>query len=371
MDESNFPQSRDDEAEVAVLLDDFQARARMLLPEAVFDYIEGWADNGVTHRSNRADFDRLSLLPFVMRDVSRIDMSTTYLGRTSSLPIGLSPSAFHQLAHPLGELASVQAAQTKDVPMIVSAMASRSLEEIAEHGAGARLWLHVYLFRDRAVTRNLISRAEAAGFEAISLGLGCPTIGKRPANLRNRFALPDDVRAANFIHQASANHNNPINSLAGAELNPSVDWSDVAALCQQTTLPVIGKGIMNPHDVDPALAAGLAGLMVSNHGGRQLDTSVSTIRILPEISAAVSGRVPVFLDGGVRCGTDVLKALALGADGVFLGRPVFWALSVGGAQGVTDMLTLLSEELERAMQLSGCASLDVARKTASNLLRWT
>lgn len=354
-----------------VQLDDFYAHARARLPKAVFDYIDGWADNGVTHRANRADFDRLSLLPRVMRDVSRTDTSTTYLGRTSSLPLGLSPSAFHRLAHPLGELATVQAARACDVPMIVSAMASCALEEIADHGAGARLWLHVYLFRDRSVTHDLIARAQAAGFEAVSLGLGCPTIGKRPANLRNRFVLPDGVHAANFHQQASSDFNNPIHALAGAELDPSVGWRDVAALCRETALPVIGKGILNPQDVEPALAAGLAGLMVSNHGGRQLDGSVSTIRALPEIATAVAGRVPLFLDGGVRYGTDVLKALALGADAVFLGRPVFWALSAGGTEGVADMLALLSDETRRAMQLSGCASLADARGAAANLFRWT
>lgn len=372
MHESSLPVSASAESEsLPVQLDDFCALARTRLPKAVFDYIDGWADNGVTHRANRADFDRLSLLPRVMRDVSRTDTSTTYFGRTSALPIGLSPSAFHRLAHPLGELATVQAARARDVPMIVSAMASCTLEEIAEHGAGTRLWLHVYLFRDRAVTRNLVARAEAAGFEAISLGLGCPTIGKRPANLRNRFVLPDDVHAANFHHRASSDFNNPIHALAGAELDPSVGWSDVAELCRQTALPVIGKGILNPLDVEPALAAGLSGLMVSNHGGRQLDGSVSTIRVLPEIAAAVSGRVPLFLDGGVRYGTDVLKALALGADAVFLGRPVLWALSVGGAEGVADMLTLLAEETRGAMLLSGCTSLADARGAASSLLRWS
>ncbi|WP_237056910.1 alpha-hydroxy acid oxidase [Marilutibacter chinensis] len=353
-----------------VQLDDFYARARARLPHAIFEYIAGWADNGVTALANREDFDRLRVLPLVMRDVSLIDVSTTHLGRTSRLPIGLSPAAFHQLAHPLGELASAQAARDNDIVMIVSAMASRTLEEIAAQNPGARLWLHVYLFRDRAVTRDLITRAEAAGFEAISIGLGCPTVGKRPANLRNRFVLPEDVCAANFSRQSSSNFNNPIGSIAGAELDPTASWSDVASLCRQTSLPVIGKGIMNPQDVEPALAAGLAGLMVSNHGGRQLDGSISTIRILPEIFAAVSGRVPVFLDGGVRFGTDVLKALALGADAVFIGRPVFWALSVGGAQGVNDMITLLANELEHAMRLSGCASIAEARKAASTLLRW-
>lgn len=353
-----------------VLLDDYQEKARAALPKAVFDYIEGWAGDGLTYRANRLDFDRLALAPLSMRDVSQPDLSSHYLRRTSVLPLGFSPTAFHQLVHPMGELAGAGVAHAKDFPMIVSAMASRSLEEIAAHARGARLWLHVYLFRNRAVTRDLIARAEAAGFEAISLGLGCPVLGKRPANLRNGFVLPEDVRAANFTRQASSDFNNPITSLADAELDPSVVWKDVAALCRETRLPVIGKGLMNRHDVAAALDAGLAGLMVSNHGGRQLDSSLSSIRALTDIIAEVAGRVPVFLDGGVRRGTDVLKALALGADAVFIGRPVLWALSVGGAEGVAEMTTLLADELRIALQLAGCASLADARKAAPYLLQW-
>ncbi|PPU69170.1 alpha-hydroxy acid oxidase [Xanthomonas pisi] len=353
-----------------VQLEDFKARARTRLPAAVFEYIDGWADNGVTAQANSKDFDRLGLIPRVMQNVSQLDTTTSILGRSSRLPLGFSPSAFHKLAHPLGELATAQAALDNDIVMIVSAMSSISLEEIAAQHPGARLWLHIYLFRDRSVTRHLIRRAEAAGFEAISLGLGCPTVGKRPANLRNRFVLPDGVCAANFLHQASSSFNNPIGSIAGAELDPAADWSDVEALCQETSLPVIGKGILNPQDVERALTAGLRGLMVSNHGGRQLDGSLSSIRILPEIVAAAGGRVPILLDGGVRSGTDILKALALGADTVFLGRPVFWALNVGGAQGVNAMIALLADELERAMQLIGCASITDARAASSTLLRW-
>jgi (S)-2-hydroxy-acid oxidase/4-hydroxymandelate oxidase len=354
-----------------VLLDDYQERARELLPREVFDYIEGWAGDGLTYLANRADFSRLVLTPLVMRNVSQPDLSSTYLARTSALPIGFSPTAFHQLAHGSGELASARAAHAKDVPMIVSAMSSRSLEEIADQAKGARLWLHVYLFRNRSVTRELLARAEAAGFEAISLGLGCPALGKRPANIRNRFTLPGDVHAANFTRRAATEFNNPISSLADAELDPAATWADVAALCRETRLPVIGKGIMNARDVAPALDAGLAGLMVSNHGGRQLDGTISTIRALPDVVAATAGRVPVFLDGGVRRGTDVLKALVLGADAVFLGRPVLWALRVGGAEGVMEMVTLLAEELRLALQLSGFASAAGARHEAAQLLRWT
>ncbi|PNS07332.1 alpha-hydroxy acid oxidase [Solilutibacter silvestris] len=355
---------------VPVLLDDYREQARAALPGPVFDYIEGWAGDGLTYQNNRTDFDRLLLAPFVMRDVSHVDLAATYLGRTSALPIGFSPSAFHQLAHPSGEAATVQAAHANDIPMIVSAMSSLPLEDIAKLAKGARLWLHVYLFRDRAVTRELIGRAEAAGFEAISLGLGCPALGKRPANLRNRFTLPEGVSAANFARRNTTDFNNPIYALADAELDPSASWRDVESLCGATRLSVIGKGIMNACDALPAMDAGLSALMVSNHGGRQLDGSLSTIRALPEIAEAVSGRVPIFLDGGVRRGTDVLKAVALGADAVFLGRPVLWALSAGGTQGVMAMVKLLADEARLAMQLSGCASPAEARRKVGSLLRW-
>jgi isopentenyl diphosphate isomerase/L-lactate dehydrogenase-like FMN-dependent dehydrogenase len=353
----------------AVLLDDYEERARISMAKDVFDYIEGWAGDGVTYRSNRTDYDSLRLLPLVMRDVSRPVLDAFYFNRVSPLPFGFSPTAFHQLAHPLGELATAQASHAMGVPMIVSSMSSRSMEDIAAEAEGSRLWLHVYLFRDRGVTRELISRAEAAGYEAISVGLGCPVVGKRPANLRNRFSLPKDIEAANFSRQLSHDHNNPIASLANAELDPSVTWKDVESLCAETRLPVIGKGIMNASDVTPALGCGLQALMVSNHGGRQLDGSVSSIRALPEIAAAVDGRIPVLLDGGVRRGTDALKALLLGADAVFMGRPVLWALSAGGAQGVIDMVSLLADELRLALQLCGCNSLPEAKRTATTLLR--
>ncbi|MDQ1920919.1 alpha-hydroxy acid oxidase [Massilia pseudoviolaceinigra] len=351
-----------------VLLDDFIERAKGCLPKASFDYIDACAMDGVTYRANRADFDRLAFSPLAMRAVAAPDPATSYFGRTHDVPIGISPMAFHQLAHPEGELATASAAQAAGAPIVVSSMSSRSLEEIAKHARGARLWLHVYLFRNRDVTRRLIARAQDAGFEAITVGLGCPALGKRPVNLRNAFTLPDGVGAANF----SRNPSDPTAlSWVDAELDPSATWSDIEALCRHTSLPLIGKGIMNPLDVPPALNAGLSGLMVSNHGGRQLDGCVSSIRALPDIVAAAAGRVPVFLDSGVRRGTDALKALSLGASAVFVGRPALWALSVNGEQGVIDMLSILKDELRLAMQLVGCANLKDARALAPDILRWT
>jgi isopentenyl diphosphate isomerase/L-lactate dehydrogenase-like FMN-dependent dehydrogenase len=353
-----------------ILLEDYRDVAKATLPKPIFDYIEGWAGDGQTYRHNCTDFDRLLLTPLAMRDVSIVDVAATYLGRTSSLPIGFSPSAFHRLAHPLGEAEAVRAAKAKDIPMIVSCMSSISLEEVARQANGARLWLHAYFFKDRAVLRDLVARAEGAGFEAISLGLGCPAMGKRPANLRNRFTLPAGIEAANFTHSNTIGFNNPIHSLANAKIDPSATWKDVEWLCGITKLPVIGKGIMNASDAAPALDSGLSALMVSNHGGRQLDGSISTIKALADIVAEVSDRGPVFLDGGVRRGTDIVKALALGADAVFLGRPVLWALATDGGQGVISMVKLLQDELHLAMQLLGCSSIAELRRQAASLVRW-
>jgi isopentenyl diphosphate isomerase/L-lactate dehydrogenase-like FMN-dependent dehydrogenase len=253
--------------------------------------------------------------------------------------------------------------------MIASAMSSIALEEIAVQSGHENLWLQIYIFKDRELTGALVARAERAGFKAIVVTLGCPVPGRRDRNVRNRFRLPADVSAANFAQGDRVDFNNPIHSVAGAELDPSLTWRDLEWLRGVTSLPIIVKGVMNPRDVAPVLDLHLSGIMVSNHGGRQLDTTVSTIRILPEIAGAVAGRVPLFVDSGFRRGTDVLKAIALGADGVFLGRPVMWALAVGGEAGVTDAINLLVEELRIAMQLAGCASIADVRRDATHLLR--
>lgn len=350
----------------SIILDDFREIARSVLSKAVFDYIDAVAMDGLTSSANRADFDRLALLPLSMRDVSSPDLSVNYFGRTSPLPFGISPMAFHQLAHPDGETASASAAQVCGTPIIVSAMSSRSLEDIAAHSQGGRLWLHVYLFRNRALTYDLIARAQDAGFEAISIGLGCPALGKRPVNLRNRFLLPEGIAPVN-LGLSSAKSGSL--SWADAELDPAATWVDVERVCRRTNLPVIGKGIINRLDVDPALNAGLSGLLVSNHGGRQLDGCPSSIRVLSEIVADVNGRVPVFLDGGVRRGTDVLKALLLGASAVFVGRPVLWALSADGINGVVQLMSILADELRLAMQLIGCSSLKDAPSMAADVMR--
>ncbi|MGW5052674.1 alpha-hydroxy acid oxidase [Actinokineospora sp. NPDC004072] len=348
-------------------LDDFRAAARGRLPQDVFDYIDGGACDEITLAANRRDFDAIALSPLCLRDVREVDLTTAVLGQTCPLPLGISPTALHRLVADEGEVATARAAAQLRVPMVVSAMSSVALAEVAEHHT--RLWLQTYLFEDRGVTLDLVRRAEEAGYRAVVLTVGCPVAGKRDKNIRNRFTLPPGVSAANFAQRNRVDHNNPIHSFDGAALDPSATWPDVERLRAATDLPVVLKGIVNPRDVGPALDVGASALVVSNHGGRQLDTTVSAIRALPEVAAAAAGRLPLLVDSGFRRGTDVLKALALGADAVLLGRPVLWALAAGGAPAVVDALTLLADELRTAMRLVGCASIADLRREAAGILR--
>jgi len=351
-----------------VTLEDYRALARAAMPEDVFSYIDSGAGDEVTCRANRSDLDALSLRPLCARDVSAPAIEIQALGSTFAAPIGFSPTAFHRLVHADGEVATARAAKALDAPMILSVMSSVPLEVVATASGNKHLWLQLYIFKDRALTRDLVRRAEAAGFKAIVLTLAAPAPGKRDRHLRSGFTLPHDISAANFDRAAHDRVDSPIYSALGAELDPSITWRDVEWLRNETRLPVIVKGIMNPSDVPAVLALQLAGLIVSNHGGRQLDTTASTISVLPEIAEAAAGRTHVFVDSGFRRGTDVLKALALGADCVFIGRPVLWALAAGGESGVIAATTLLADELRLALQLAGMARIDELRRDSSHLL---
>ena len=343
--------------------------ARTVLPAEVFDYIDGAAGEELTARRNRSDFDDLELAPLVMRDVSELDTTMALLGRRFPLPFGFAPTAFHRLVHPDGEVATARAARSLGIPMVVSAMASVPLEDVAAKSQHEDLWLQTYLFRDRGVTRELIQRAEDAGYRAVVVSVGCPVPGRRPRNVRNRFVLPDGVRAANFERGGRVDFNNPIHSIAKADLDPSATWDDIAEVRRTTSLPIVVKGVLNPRDVGPVLDLDLAGVVVSNHGGRQLDGTISTIRALPDVVAAVDGRVPILVDSGFRSGTDVLKALARGATGVLFGRSVLWSLAVAGERGVLGAMRLLEDELRNAMYLSGCGSTRELGREAAALLR--
>jgi isopentenyl diphosphate isomerase/L-lactate dehydrogenase-like FMN-dependent dehydrogenase len=350
-------------------LDRLRLQARQHLPREIFDYLDGGAGRERTLRANRKDLDSITLLPRVMRDVSCPDLSVRLLGKRVPVPIGFSPTALHRLAHPEAEVASARAAYAAQVPLTLSAMSSVAMEEVASRSGHDNLWLQTYLFKDRSVTSDLIARAEAAGCRAIVITVGCPVMGYRDRNLRNQFELPPWASPAHFSRGQEVDHNNPLSSFHGAEIDPAATWKNIGELRSKTKLPLLVKGVMNPVDVEPALDSGATGVIVSNHGGRQLDTTASTISALPGVAAALKERGALLVDGGFRRGTDVLKALALGADTVLLGRPLLWALAVGGEAGVTTAIHRLTTELKISMQLIGCATIPDLQQNAKTLLQ--
>lgn len=334
----------------------FHARAE----PAVRAYVAGAAADGITQRENRAAYDRLRLLPRALADLGRATARTELFGRVLDYPIIIAPMAYHRLLHPGGETALAQAAGLARTWMMVSTLASCSLEEIAR-SATASLWFQLYMQPRSEDTLALVRRAEAAGYQALVVTVDAVVNGMRNAEQRTGFRLPEGIGAVNLaglgggLPEVRARSGSPVfqGMLAAAPT-----WMDIAWLCRQTTLPVLLKGLANPLDVRPALDAGVAGIVVSNHGGRALDTLPAAIDLLPGVAREVAGRVPVLVDGGIRRGTDVVKACALGAAAVLVGQPVLHALAVGGMAGVAHMLTILQTELEAAMALLGRTCLD-------------
>ncbi|MDN3358644.1 alpha-hydroxy acid oxidase [Actinomadura sp. DC4] len=333
----------------ALTLDDYARLARERLDPGVWDFLEGGAGEERTLAANVAAFDRVRIRPSVLRGVGRPETGTKILGRTWDVPVAIAPIAYHTLAHPDGELATARGtAAVARVPLVVSTFAGCSLERLAAAG-GIPLWLQVYCFRDRSTTRGLIERAESAGLEALVVTVDAPHLGRRLRDIRNDFRLPPGIVPANLAgddFSAPAAH-------ARTAFDPELDWSVVEWLRSVSSLPVLLKGILTAEDAARAVDAGVDGIVVSNHGGRQLDGVPATLEVLPEIAAAVAGRVTVLLDGGIRRGRDVLAALALGADAALLGRPVLHGLAVGGDEGVARVMRILIDELTDAMALSG------------------
>lgn len=339
---------------------DYEAFARARMSEPAWAYMAGGAADELTLRDNCAAFQRLRLRNRILADLRGGDTRVELFGQSFDHPVFLAPVAFQKLAHPDGELASVLGASALRAGMVVSTQASVALEDIARQ-AQTQLWFQLYIQPDRAFTRELVQRAEAAGYQALVLTVDAPVGGMRNREQRAGFVLPPGVEAVN-LHgmrplQASADPATGSLLLGSALLAAAPGWADLDWLRGLTRLPILLKGVMTGEDARRAVAAGADGLIVSNHGGRTLDGLPATIEVLAEVAAAVEGRVPLLLDGGIRRGSDVLKALALGARAVLIGRSYIFGLATAGAVGVAHVLQLLRAELEVAMALTGCRNL--------------
>lgn len=338
---------------------DYEPFARERMSESAWAYLSGGSADELSMFENGAAFRRLRLRTRVLADLAGGNTACGLFGDTFAHPILLAPVAYHKLAHPEGEVATVLGAAAAEAGMIVSTEASVALEEIA-HEARTPLWFQLYIQPDREFTRELVGRAEAAGYRALVVTVDAPVSGVRNREQRAGVALPSGVEAVNLrgMRRPAASAGAAGMLLGTPLIDAAPTWRDIAWLQSLTRLPVLIKGVMSHEYAHRAVAAGVAGIIVSNHGGRTLDTQPATIEVLPRIVSTVADRVPVLIDGGIRRGTDILKALALGASAVLVGRAYMHGLAAAGAIGVCHVVRILRAELEVAMVLTGCRDLD-------------
>ncbi|MDQ4041517.1 MAG: alpha-hydroxy-acid oxidizing protein [Actinomycetota bacterium] len=336
-------------------LADYERLAERTLEPGAYWYFAGGSGDELTLRDNIAAYRSWSLRPRVLVDVGEVSAGTTVLGRSVSLPVLVAPTALMRLAHPDGEPAAARAAATAGTIFCLSTLATASPAEVAGAAPGPERWFQLYCFRDREITRYLVAQAEDAGFGAIVLTVDVPFLGRRERDLRSGFAVPADIEVPSFAAATGRREAATVADMI-ALVDPALTWRDLEELASMTSLPVVAKGILTAEDARLACDHGAAAVVVSNHGGRQLDTVPASLDALGEVVEAVDEAVPVLVDGGVRRGIDVVKALALGATAVMVGRPVVWGLAVRGEAGVLHVLELLREEVGLALALLGCSS---------------
>ena len=369
---------------VLLNLEDYHQEAKLKLPKAIYDFYSTGSDDRITLNDNRQAYHRIKLRPKVLVNVSShlksdsLSCSTQILNSSTriSFPCMIAPTSFHRLANnEHGELATVRAAVACSTILCVSTAASIRMEIIVnEHRkqiqenypqSQSQLWYQLYIFKNRQYSQNLIRLVEKHDFKALVITVDTCKIGNRECDIRNNFSLPDGIQSENLLNDS----NNSTKNYRETQFDPSLSWKDIQWVRSITSLPIILKGILHPDDAREAARQGVQGIIVSNHGGRQLDTSLSTIEALPDIIKAVQRErnpIDVYIDGGIRRGTDILKAVALGAKAVLIGRPILWGLAVDGEQGVKNVLEILKKEFQLALMLSGCATVDDVRK--NNLL---
>jgi (S)-mandelate dehydrogenase len=350
------------------------------VPGFAFEYVEGGAEDESSLHRNRSSFERLRLLPRTLIDTSRRQLRTTILGAPAEAPLVIAPTGLNNMLHPGGDLALARAAARRGIPFTLSSLSTTRLEEVAAR-AGGRLWLQLYVLKDRAIARDLMQRAVAAGYEALVFTTDANVFGSREWDQRN-FSAPgrptlraalDALRHPRWLYQLARNGvprfrnvesflpPGKASAVGGSTVLPglfeaTITWDDIAWIRQFWRGKLLIKGILAAGDAERALALGCEGIVLSNHGGRQLDYCAAALDVLPEVAAAVGGRMPILIDGGVRRGTDVIKALALGAQGVMLGRATLYGLGAGGEAGVARALEMLCTETDRALGLLGCNS---------------
>jgi isopentenyl diphosphate isomerase/L-lactate dehydrogenase-like FMN-dependent dehydrogenase len=343
------------EAEDPISIRDYEHLAERTLDPGVFGFFAGGAADECTLRDNIEAFERWSLQPRVLTDVAEVDPATTVFGELISMPAVVAPVAFLRLVHAEGELAAARAAATAGTIYCLSTLATASPAEVAAAAPDGVCWLQLYVFRDRGVTRALIDQAVDAGFRAIVVTVDAPYLGRRERDLRTGFRIPAEFEVPSFVAAVGGQR-----SATPADMvrlfDPSLTWRDIDELASTSDLPVVVKGVLTGADGRLAVEHGAAAVAVSNHGGRQLDTVPASLDALQEVAQAISGAVPVFVDGGIRRGTDIVKALALGAQTVMVGRPIAWGLAARGEAGAQHVLELLRDEVKLALALVGCCS---------------
>src|SRR6266700_3382226 len=345
-------------AEPLLSVRDAEQAATQILPADIMDFIAGGSEAEITLAANRAALDAVFLTPRMLTGITACDAGTTLAGSRSALPVAIAPMSYHRLVSPDGELGMAQAAKEAGIPLILSMMSSCPLEEVA--AVGATLWQQLYLLRNRSQVTGMVRRAEEAGCAALVLTVDVPRLEITAANLSG----PDTA----LLHRPAAG-SSVVAAHTHQAFESSLSWADVTWLREMTALPLVLKGILDPSDARRAVEHGVSAIVVSNHGGRQLDGAIPSAAALPGVCEVVRGRCQVFLDSGIRGGTDVLRALALGASGALLGRPALWGLASGGAPGAARVLSLLAEELTDAMHLAGCADVKAARSLRAGGLR--
>jgi 4-hydroxymandelate oxidase len=341
-------------------VEDYARTARDKLPRDVSDYYEGGALDEVTLRENTDGWTRLKLYYRVLAGVAPRELNTTVLGQPVSMPILVAPTAFHRLACEAGEIATARAAKAAGTLFVLSSLSNTAMESVFAKAASPR-WFQLYIYKDRAITRELVQRAEAAGAEAIVLTVDAPGLGTRERDMRNSFRLPEGLVVENLAPLGKGDfpevQGSGLAAYVRVNFKEDLGFDDLDWLCRSTRLPVVVKGVCRGDDARRAAELGAQAVVVSNHGGRQLDTAPATSEVLPHVVKAVGDRCEIYVDGGIRRGSDVLKAIALGARAVLVGRPVLWGLCVAGEEGAVEVLEILRRELDQAMLLCGCARL--------------